>query len=807
MHDSEQEHSGITGCRVTYESTIFYNEANKFSIIVVKTSDPRIPPQACSGRYYGDRMLRFTAVGYELPRTKAVELELDGEWVESKYGYQLQVEQWQEIVPQTADGLLAYLGSGLIKGIGPKTAEDIVATFGPDTLNILDNEPEKLLQIRGITEGKLKDIEESYAESRVLRNLMSLLGPFKITPATALKIYQNFGPACVDILKNCPYDLCQISGFGFKRVDGIVRKTDNRLHSAERIKGAVLYTLEDARGKSGHLFLPSEDLVKETLLLLNAPIPIPEQRVRAEEVQETLQQMILHGAVVAYKQYLYSPRVFGQEDDTARMIAERLANISVAENIESALESVRESLGITLSQKQEQAVRTAFRHGLTIITGSPGTGKTTVLKAIIEVFKNLHPKGKFALMAPTGRASRRMAESTGVDEARTLHSALGLGTGEEVGDGERVRFVDADLVIVDEFSMVDMWLAQQFFKRIVQHTRVVLVGDPNQLPSVGAGNVFYELIHSGMVPVTVLDWIFRQSKDGLIAYNAKFINEGSTKLYYGNDFVFVDSPTQIETARRIQDIYCKEAAERGIENVQILSPFREKGEAASEQLNLRSRQELLQWQLKNHVHTVPTQWFAYMTARKFMRYMDSQLPDYMQLKRAFLYRSPVEEAISTYSDYLQMCQEQNYDMKSSQVLFPKHCNEAHDELSRYIKKCRDEQTKRAFREVYEHLAEKANLTSKKLQIVCPKQTDDLIAEGQALHHCVGTYIERVAAKKCLIVFVRRVEEPKKPYVTVEVRNGKIEQIHGDHNSDPTEEVKKFVDLWSRKVLPMALQAA
>ena len=752
MHDGEQEHSGITGCRVTYESTIFYNEANKFSIIVVKTNDPRIPLQACNGRYYGDRMLRFTAVGYELPRTKAVELELDGEWVESKYGYQLQVEQWQEIVPQTADGLLAYSGSGLIKGIGPKTAEDIVATFGPDTLNILDNEPEKLLQIRGITEGKLKDIEESYAESRVLRNLMSLLGPFKITPATALKIYQNFGPACVDILKKCPYDLCQISGFGFKRVDGIVRKTDNRLHSAERTKGAVLYTLEDARSKSGHLFLPSEDLVKETLLLLNAPIPIPEQRVRAEEVQETLQQMILHGAVVAYKQYLYSPRVFGQEDDTARMIAERLANISVAENIESALESVRESLGITLSQKQEQAVRTAFQHGLTIITGSPGTGKTTVLKAIIEVFKNLHQKGKFALMAPTGRASRRMAESTGVDEARTLHSALGLCTGEEVGDGERVRFVDADLVIVDEFSMVDMWLAQQFFKRIGQHTRVVLVGDPNQLPSVGAGNVFYELIHSGMVPVTVLDWIFRQSKDGLIAYNAKFINEGSTKLYYGNDFVFVDSPTQIETARhqkgkfalmaptgrasrrmaestgvdeartlhsalglctgeevgdgervrfvdadlvivdefsmvdmwlaqqffkrigqhtrvvlvgdpnqlpsvgagnvfyelihsgmvpvtvldwifrqskdgliaynakfinegstklyygndfvfvdsptqietarRIQDIYCKEAAERGIENVQILSPFREKGEAASEQLNRAIRERV-----------------------------------------------------------------------------------------------------------------------------------------------------------------------------------------------------------------------
>ena len=421
---------------------------------------------------------------------------------------------------------------------------------------------------------------------------MSLLGPFKITPATALKIYQNFGPACVDILKKCPYDLCQISGFGFKRVDGIVRKTDNRLHSAERIKGAVLYTLEDARSKSGHLFLPSEDLVKETLLLLNAPIPIPEQRVRAEEVQETLAADDSARCSGRLQAVLVQPACFGQEDDTARMIAERLANISVAENIESALKAVRESLGITLSQKQEQAVRTAFRHGLTIITGSPGTGKTTVLKAIIEVFQNLHPKGKFALMAPTGRASRRMAESTGVDEARTLHSALGLGTSEEIGDSDRVRFVDADLIIVDEFSMVDMWLAQQFFKRIGQYTRVVLVGDPNQLPSVGAGNVFYELIHSGMVPVTVLDWIFRQSKDGLIAYNAKFINEGSTKLYYGNDFVFVDSPTQIETARRIQDIYCKEAAERGIENVQILSPFREKGEAASEQLNRAIRERV-----------------------------------------------------------------------------------------------------------------------------------------------------------------------------------------------------------------------
>ena len=302
--------------------------------------------------------------------------------------------------------------------------------------------------------------------------------------------------------------------------------------------------------------------------------------------------------------------------------------------------------------------------------------------------------------------------------------------------------------------------------------------------------VFYK----GTDGVTISDFI-NQSASGITILEALQVYQ------YGMGAEIDDTQKRTHRILRVnkEDLTMLRELNAGIDTLRAYQQYTK--------LNLRSRQELLQWQLKNHVHTVPTQWFAYMTARKFMRYMDSQLPDYMQLKRAFLYRSPMEEAISTYSDYLQMCQEQNYDMKSSQVLFPKHCNEAHDELSRYIKKCRDEQTKRAFREVYEHLAEKANLTSKKLQIVCPKQTDDLIAEGQALHHCVGTYIERVAAKKCLIVFVRRVEEPKKPYVTVEVRNGKIEQIHGDHNSDPTEEVKKFVDLWSRKVLPMALQAA
>lgn len=223
---------------------------------------------------------------------------------------------------------------------------------------------------------------------------------------------------------------------------------------------------------------------------------------------------------------------------------------------------------------------------LSVITGSPGTGKTTVLRTILEVYRRLHPDGKIALMAPTGRASRRMSESTGFEDARTLHSGLGLTSEEDEGSRNRKSEpLSADLIIVDEFSMVDMWLAEKFFERMKANARIVLVGDPDQLPSVGAGNVFREIIETQIVPVTVLDQIFRQSKDSLIAYNAKFINEGNTKLFYGSDFVFVSGDSQEDTAEKITERYCLEIQESGIENVQILSPFRSEGAASSEQLN------------------------------------------------------------------------------------------------------------------------------------------------------------------------------------------------------------------------------
>ena len=221
--------------RGTYDGTIYYNPANKFCIISVKTAEKDVPEEARSIRRRKDHLIRFVATGYELPRTDAVELELDGEWKKGKYGMQLQVEQWHEIVPQTKSGVEGYLASGLIKGIGPALAKQIVSRFGVETLDILQNRPERLLEIKGITENKLEAIKTSYAESRMLQDLMTLLSPFKITPKTAQKIYQFFGPASVDILKKSPFELCQISGFGFLRVDAIVQKNGGDLRAPSRL--------------------------------------------------------------------------------------------------------------------------------------------------------------------------------------------------------------------------------------------------------------------------------------------------------------------------------------------------------------------------------------------------------------------------------------------------------------------------------------------------------------------------------------------------------------------------------------------
>ena len=412
----------------TYDRTIFFNPVNKYCILSIKTADKAISANARGKGRYSDHLIRFTAIGYELPRTDAVELELDGEWIESKYGPQLQVEQWREIVPRTTDGVQGYLSSGLLKGIGDKTAAAIVARFGVGTLNILEDHPERLLEIKGITQDKLADIKQSYAESRMLRDLMTLLSPFKVMPKTALKIYQNFGAASMEILKESPFELCRISGFGFRRVDAIVRKTDDRPHDPMRIRGALFCALDDARGKQGHLYVESAELTKAAFKLFNEKIPLPEMRVRQQEIETALQDMILNGAVVSNRENIYAPRVFEWEDTTARKIAKLLTTPPPDVRIDRALAQVKERFSISLSKKQGDAVEMAFRHNLSIITGSPGTGKTTVKPRPFKMAHVMQMRLSHARLSSTVRPLREKFIISRATEAVTMAAIVEIRT-------------------------------------------------------------------------------------------------------------------------------------------------------------------------------------------------------------------------------------------------------------------------------------------------------------------------------------------------------------------------------------------
>lgn len=357
-----------------------------------------------------------------------------------------------------------------------------------------------------------------------------------------------------------------------------------------RVQGALFYSLERSRSENGHLYLGAEELIKNSMQLLNEKIPQLEQMFRHQQVEDALEGMILNNVVVSNKGNIYLPHVYTQENETACKALQMTLEVPEPIHLAPVMERIKGRLGISLSKKQSEGVEMVFRHNLSIITGGPGTGKSTVLKAVIEAYRTIYPKKIIKLAAPTGKASRRMAETTGIMDAQTLHSLLGL-HGDDNWQKKKKALV-ADLVIVDESSMMDMWLAWQLFQQIQPGTKLLLVGDADQLESVGAGDVFHELIDSGLVPVTVLDEIFRQAKDSPIPHNAKYINEGSTELYFCRDFAFIQADSQEETADMVRSLYKREIARSGIDQVQILTPYRSRGEASSDALNETIREEV-----------------------------------------------------------------------------------------------------------------------------------------------------------------------------------------------------------------------
>ena len=451
-----------------HEKNLFCNEQTGYTIVSYKTDDSSAIPVEARSKYRSkDGRSTFTAVGNRLPTADGVEIELFGDWVNGgKYGFQLSVESCTIIRPKTAEGIIAYLSSSLIKGIGDKTAIAMVKRFGTQTLDIIDKEPNRLLEVPGITKKKLATIIEGYKESVGLRDIITELAPYGVTPKKAEKIFDAFGAQAVEIVKANPYILCDIAGFGFTTVDEMARKNGVQINDTHRIGQGIIYTLGQSQ-QSGHLFLNSNELCKNAAILLKISIS-------DNLVQQQMLNLVLQRRLYEDEGKIYLPKNYTAERETAKLAKAKIGTVRIKGDVDKIIADAEKSCGITLADKQREAVKMAVTNKTSIITGGPGTGKTTVVKVILATFKKLFG-GNIAFAALTGRASRRLSESVGSD-ANTLHSILGLREDSE----EANNSIKADLLVVDETSMVDMNLAYLLFKNVRKGTKLLFVGDDNQ---------------------------------------------------------------------------------------------------------------------------------------------------------------------------------------------------------------------------------------------------------------------------------------------------------------------------------------
>ena len=384
----------------------------------------------------------------------------------------------------------------------------------------------------------------------------------------------------METVKKQPFSLCQINGFGFLTVDEIAKANKCRPNDPMRIEGCIHYCFEQET-QNGHLYVNKQNFQKAVYEQLNQGYS--KEAVTEREVYNVIYKMFSQNELYYEEGALYLARFYGFECGAAKRLVSLLMKKDTGNRrVELLVEDAQKELGILLSEKQIEAVKKAFCHKVSIITGGPGTGKTTVQKVLLYINEKIGG-GNVLLTAPTGRASRRMAESTGFPESFTMHSVLGL-TNDEESEGIE-EMLDADFIIADEFTMSDMSLSFQFFNHIKPGTRLILVGDVNQLPSVGPGNVFRELVQCGVIPVTVLDMVFRQKENSRIAMNAQRMLQNNATLDYGTDFVFREANSAAEASELIQKIYKDAVGRLGTDNVQVLSPYRKKGDVSTNALN------------------------------------------------------------------------------------------------------------------------------------------------------------------------------------------------------------------------------
>ena len=567
------------------QDIIYQNETNGYTIAVLETDKEEI-----------------TIVGYLPFVTNGDTLKVRGNYVEHKdYGTQFKIITFEKTMPKDEVSIRKYLASGKIKGVGEVTAKNIVKKFGENTINIIKYDPIKLTEVRGISEEKAQIISEAFIENQEMWKIVSFLERFNIGAEHAKKVYEMLGIDSVRKIEEDPYILIEITrGVDFKQIDQMAIKMGIELENKKRVQSGIKYGLIKAT-YNGHSCILQTNLIEYVRTLLNINTEVIEDNIINLKAKEEIKVVKRNG-----EKWVYLINFYNTEQEIAFRIKElqKSKNTKEIKNIEKELKKLQNNSQIELSEKQKEAIKEINKNNILIITGGPGTGKTTIIKTIIDIYEKRGKK--VVLSAPTGRAAKKMTEATG-KEASTLHRLLGIGKLDDEGifnkkstyQGEPI---DADIIVIDELSMVDMFLMNYVLSCIYKGTKLILVGDANQLPSVGPGNILKDFIESGTIKTVQLDKIFRQAAKSKIILNAHKVNNGEPFLSKDDilnetnqDFFYIKHKTQEEIVQELISLCTGRLKKYGdydfFKNIQVLTPTK-KGMLGTKELNKELQQYL-----------------------------------------------------------------------------------------------------------------------------------------------------------------------------------------------------------------------
>ena len=566
---------------------IYRNEINSYTIATFETDEEET-----------------TVVGYLPFIEKGDSLKITGNFVEHpEYGRQLKIETFEKLMPEDLDSIENYLANGKFKGIGPATAKRMVNTFGKDVINIIKFEPEKLSCIKGITEEKAIEISQSFNENWEVWQIVSYLEKFGIGPQSAEGIYKKLGPNTITTIEENPYILIDLTvRVNFAQIDQITIKMGMDLENDKRIRSGIKYALKLSTN-NGHCAVLYENLIQFVKDLLNVSESMIENNII---FLKTKNEIVLEDRENQEWVYLYNYYMAEKNVAESLITLDNYLNVKKISNFEKKLKKIEKHSNLELSEKQREAVIAVQEHNVCVVTGGPGTGKTTIIKTIIEMYKQ--EEKKVVLCAPTGRAAKRMSEATG-EEAKTLHRLLEIGKTssdelQNIDPNVEVAPLDADVIIVDEVSMVDIFLMNYLLQAIYKGTKLVLVGDSNQLPSVGPGNVLKDIIQSERLTTITLNKIFRQAAKSKIILNSHKVNEGISIFSKDEqneneelieDFFFINETNKLKVLENVISL-CTGRLERYgnytfAQNIQVISPTK-KGELGTRELNKSLQQAI-----------------------------------------------------------------------------------------------------------------------------------------------------------------------------------------------------------------------